>query len=91
MESRCKNSTCEQITRVTVFFMLKGKKILKNVQFAVFVWQGMGKIKKNDLKNLCTFYAMNCFTLDLGREATQSNYSSTILFRTISFTINMHV
>lgn len=34
---------------------------------------------------------MNCFTLDLGRENTQSIYSSTILFSAISFTINMHV
>lgn len=47
MESRCKDSTREHITRVTVFFMLKGKKkIFKNVQFVVFVWHGMGKIKK---------------------------------------------
>lgn len=90
MESRCKDSTREHITRVTVFFMLKGKKNFLKCQFVVFVWHGMGKIKKK-IEKFVNIYAKNYFTLDLGREATQSNYSSIILFRTISFTINMHV
>lgn len=48
MESRCKDSTREHITRETVFFMLKGilkiLKILKNVQFVTFVWHEIGEI-----------------------------------------------
>lgn len=44
MESRCKDSTREHITRETGFFMLKGKKILKNVQFVTFVWHEIGEI-----------------------------------------------
>lgn len=43
MESRCKDSTREHITRVTVFFVLKEKKI-KNVQFVTSVWHEMGEI-----------------------------------------------
>lgn len=90
MESRCKDSTREHITRVTVFFMLKEKKIFKKVQFVTFVWHEIGEIKKK-IEKFINIYTMNCFTLDLGRESTQSIYSSTILFSAISFTINMHV
>lgn len=70
--------------------MLKGKKILKNVQFVTFVWHEIGEILKK-IEKFINIYTMNCFTLDLGRESTQSIYSSTILFSAISFTINMHV
>lgn len=76
--------------RNSFFYAERKKKIFKNVQFVVFVWHGMGKIKKK-FEKFVNIYAKNYFTLDLGREATQSNYSSIILFRTILFTINMHV
>lgn len=70
--------------------ILKILKILKNVQFVTFVWHEIGEIKKK-IEKFINIYTMNCFTLDLGRENTQSIYSSTILFSAISFTINMHV
>lgn len=53
---------------------------------------GMKLVKfKKKIEKFINIYTMNCFTLDLGRESTQSIYSSTILFSAISFTINMHV
>lgn len=48
--------------------MLKGKKILKNVQFVIFVWYEIGEIKKK-IEKFINIYIMNCFILDLGRES----------------------
>lgn len=51
---------------------------------------GMKLVKfKKKIEKFINIYTMNCFTLDLGRESTQSIYA--ILFSAISFTINMHV
>lgn len=73
------------------FFYAERKKNIKKCTVCHFclAWNWWNLKKK--IEKFINIYTMNCFTLDLGRENTQSIYSSTILFSAISFTINMHV